>query len=157
EPQQNSLGTRVSTKDSKNDTEPANARIEWTGLPKVDLDHPTLHRGVVLGPDGKPLAGASVYAASTIELLELAAADNVNEKNLGPVRAVTDAEGRFEFDAPDHSWVTPAGERKRWETLLVATKVGVAPGWLSTWGAERSFRSHWHPHQSKDVALRMRP
>lgn len=130
--------------------------INWSGLPKADSENATLHRGVVLGPDEKPLSGASVYAASTIELLELADAEKVGVEDLGPVRAVTDAEGRFEFNAQDLSWVTPAGERKRWETLLVATKEGVAPGWLKTWGADRSFRSHWHPSKSREVAVRTR-
>ncbi len=130
---------------------------QWTDLPTVDLKNAVLHRGVVLGPEGMPLAGASVYAASTIELLELAAADEVDVNDLGPVRAVTDAEGRFEFTASDLSWVTPAGTRKRWESLLVATKEGLAPGWLKTWGADRSFRSHSHPSQKRKVALQMRP
>jgi hypothetical protein len=132
------------------------AKIQWTGIPKVDLENPIVHRGVVLGPDGKPLAGASVYAASSIELLELAAADKVDAKSLGPVRAVTDAEGRFEFNAENLTWLTPAGVRKRWETLLVATKQGIAPGWLKTFGDDRSFRSHWNPHASTDVAVRTR-
>jgi beta-lactamase regulating signal transducer with metallopeptidase domain len=130
-----------------------NADIQWTGIPKVDRDDPTLHRGVVLGPDGKPLAGASVYAASTIEVLELANADKETATNLGPVRAVTDAQGRFEFTAKDLSWVTPAGGRKRWETLLVATKEGLVPGWLKTWGEDRGFRDHWHPHPNREVAV----
>lgn len=132
------------------------AAIRWTGIPKVDRENPTLHRGVVLGPDGKPLAGASVYAASTIELLEMAAADKVTAKDLGPVRAVTDADGRFEFNAEDLTWVTAAGERKRWETLLVATKEGIVPGWHMTFGDDRSLRSHWHPHPSIEVAVRTR-
>jgi Zn-dependent protease with chaperone function len=136
---------------------PAKSDIDWTGVPKVDPDNPTLHRGVVLGPDGKPVAGASIYAASTIELLEVAEADEVGVDDLGPMRTVTDEHGRFEFRAPDLSWVTVAGERKRWETLLVATKEGLSPGWLKTWGDDRNFRSHWHPWKSRDVAVRMRP
>jgi beta-lactamase regulating signal transducer with metallopeptidase domain len=133
------------------------ADIAWTGIPLVDQEHPTLHRGVVLGPDGAPLAGARVYAASTIELLEKGDPDAASAPDLGPVRAVTDAEGRFEFDAPDISWVTPGGKRKRWETLLVATKEGVVSGWLKTWGADRSLREHWHPRSDREVAVRTRP
>ena len=129
--------------------------IDWTGIPQVDPDNAALHRGVVLGPDGKPLAGASIYAASTIELLELADADEVGVEDLGPVRAVTDAEGRFEFTAEDLSWVTLTGERKRWETILVATREGLPPGWLRTWGEDRSLRWHWHPSQKREVAVRM--
>ena len=133
------------------------ADIHWTDVPKVDPERPTLHRGVVLSPDGKPLADASIYAASTIELLELADVEEVDASDLGPVRAVTDEQGRFEFTAEDLSWVTPAGERKRWETLLVATKAGTVPGWLKTWGEDRSFREHWHPHISREVAVPIRP
>ena len=131
--------------------------LEWTGIPKVSLENPTLHRGIVLGPDGHPLPGASIYAASTIELLEISKADKVGVKDLGPVRAVTDAQGRFEFDAQDLSWVTPAGIRKRWETLLVAARDGVATGWIATYGDDRTFRSHWNPFPGKDVAIRTRP
>ncbi len=126
--------------------------ITWSGIPSVDRDSPTLHRGVVIGPDGNRLAGAKIHAASTFELLEW---NNVD--HIGPVRAVTDAEGRFEFEAPDLSSSLPSGEIMRWETLLVATKEGVAPGWLKTWGGERSARSHWHPHINREVAIQTRP
>ena len=131
--------------------------LQWTGIPKVSLENPTLHRGIVLGPDGRPLPGASIYAASTIELLEISKADKVGVKDLGPVRAVTDAQGRFDFDAQDLSWVTPAGVRQRWETLLVAAREGVASGWIATYGDDRTFRSHWNPFPGKDVAIRTRP
>jgi hypothetical protein len=130
--------------------------ITWTGLPKVDLENPALHRGVVLGPDGAPLAGASVYAASTIELMEMADEDEVSVDDLGPVRAVTDAEGRFQFAAKDLTWATASGERKRWEALLLATKEGLPPGWLRTWGADRSLRESWHPGQEREVVVRLR-
>ena len=122
-----------------------------TGFPKVSLENPTLHRGIVLAPDGHPLPGASIYAASTIELLELAKAEKVGVKDLGPVRAVTDAQGRFEFHAQDLSWVTPAGVRKRWETLLVAAEDGVVSGWIGTYGDDRTFRSHWNPYPGKKM------
>ncbi|QDV51764.1 M56 family metallopeptidase [Gimesia fumaroli] len=134
-----------------------NANISWTGRPLVDSENPTLHRGVVLGPDGKPLVGAAIYAASTIELLELANAAKASAAELGPVRAMTDTQGRFEFHADDLTWVTSGGDRKRWETLLVATKMGVTPGWLKTWGEDRSVRSHWYPHPNREVVLRTRP
>ncbi len=133
------------------------AMLESSSIPKVSLENPTLHRGIVLGPDGHPLPGASIYAASTIELLEIAKADKVGVKDLGPVRAVTDAQGRFEFNAQDLSWVTPAGVRKRWETLLVAARDGVVSGWIEIYGDDRGFRSHWNPLPGKDVAIRTRP
>jgi len=55
------------------------------------------------------------------------------------------------------SWVTPAGVRKRWETLLVAARDGVVSGWIATYGDDRTFRSHWNPFPGKDVAIRTRP
>lgn len=131
--------------------------IDWTGRPLVDTENATLHRGIVVGADGKPLAGAVIYAASTIELLERGDAGERGTAELGPVRAITDTQGRFEFHADDLTWVTSSGARKRWETLLVATKAGVAPGWLKTWGEDRSVRSHWHPHSNREVVLRTRP
>lgn len=148
----------------KQSTPPASAKaataqpveIRWTGIPKVDLENPIVHRGVVLGPDGQALAGASVYAASSIELLELTPGGTADVSSLGPLRAVTDAKGRFEFDAEDLTGITPAGVRIRWETFLVAAKDGLAPGWLTTFGDDRTFRSHWNPHPSKEVAVRTR-
>jgi len=133
--------------------------LRWTDYPTVDLENPALHRGVVLAPDGTPLPGADVYAGSSIELLELAQGKDLKDvgvEDLGPVRAVTDEQGRFEFEAPDLTWVTPAGERKRWETLLVVTKEGVVPGWLKTWGQDRNLRSHWHPHPTRKVVVHTR-
>ncbi|MCA9098901.1 MAG: hypothetical protein KDA36_10960, partial [Planctomycetaceae bacterium] len=132
-------------------------RIEWTGIPLVDQENATVHRGVVLGPEGKPISGASIYAASTIELLDRTDEEQIGPRDLGEVRAVTDDLGRFQFMAEDLSWMTSAGVRKRWETLLVATKEGFAPGWIREWGEDRSFYSHWHPHPKTEMAIRMRP
>lgn len=131
--------------------------IRWTAVPKIDDRNPTRHRGVVLASDGKPVAGARIYAASTIELFEMQTAACHRQNELGPVRAVTDAQGRFDFDVPDLSHETIAGVRKRWETLLVATKEGLAPGWLRTFGDDRSLRDHWHPWRDREVAIRMQP
>ncbi len=131
--------------------------INWTGRPLVDSENPTLHRGIVLGQDGQPLAGAAIYAASTIELLERDHTDKGGTAEIGPVRAITDTQGRFEFHADDLTWLTTGGVRKRCETLLVATKADVAPGWLKTWGEDRSVRSHWNPHPNLEVVLRTRP
>ncbi|TWT80325.1 hypothetical protein CA13_17380 [Planctomycetes bacterium CA13] len=132
-----------------------NNSIAWTEVPKVDKEDPTLQRGMVFGPDGQPLAGAHVYAASNIELFEIRKANDVSVKDLGNVRAVTDHLGRFEFHASDLTWTPASGVQKRWEALLVATKDGLTPGWIKTWGQDRGLRSHWNPHISKDVAIHM--
>ena len=135
--------------------EPAPA-IEWTGVPTVAVDEPDLHRGVVYGPDGRPLAGAAVHAASTIELFKLRSYEEALCRTIGSVRAVTDAEGRFEFRAPDltRESRTDPGRIVRWETLLVATKAGLPPAFLETWGDDRGFREPWHPRRNMPVAVR---
>ncbi|MEZ6066120.1 MAG: carboxypeptidase-like regulatory domain-containing protein [Planctomycetaceae bacterium] len=142
---------------SGDDAQPASSRLEkaWTTVPTVDQQDASLHRGIVYGPDGEPLAGASIYAASTIELFSRRSTKELSIDDLGGIRAVTDEQGRFEFQALDLTWSPIPGERKRWETLLVATKPGLFPGWISTWGEDRTLRSHWHPHRDKPVAIRM--
>lgn len=135
----------------------AKSTIEWTEIPKVDQTDPTIQRGIVFGPDGKRLLGAKIYAASNIELFEIRSADEVSVDDLGNVRAVTDELGRFEFRTPDLTWTPASGKRKRWEAFIVATKDGLAPGWIKTWGQDRGLRSHWHPHVSKDVVIHMVP
>tara|TARA_R110002095_G_scaffold189660_1_gene167347 strand:- start:69867 stop:72935 length:3069 start_codon:yes stop_codon:yes gene_type:complete len=127
--------------------------VVWP-LRQVDPEQATLHRGIVLGPDGKPLAGAAIYAATSIQLQDRV---QVGAGELGPKRAVTDAKGRFEFHAVDLTWVLTAGKRKWWEILLVATKEGVASGWLKTRGVARNLRSHKHPPKIDEVILRTRP
>ena len=126
-------------------------KITWTEVPIVAADDPTLHRGIVYGGNGEPLAGVSIYAASTIEIFTLRKADRVTTADLGKVRGVTDELGRFEFRTPDLSWVDEAGVRKRWETLLVATADGLLPAWLKTWGPTAAFAligTHQAPSQS---------
>lgn len=132
-----------------------NENITWTEVPLVDKGDPTLQRGIVYGPDGKPLEGAKIYAASTIELFEISSVDEVTVKDLGEVRAITDQLGRFEFHTPDLTWMPTSGQRKRWEALLVASKEGMTPGWIRTWGEDRGLRSHWHPHPSKQVEIHL--
>ena len=135
----------------------AESGIQWTEIPKVDRTDATIQRGIVFGPDGSPLAGAKIYAASNIELFEIQSADEVTADDLGDVRAETDQLGRFEFRTPDLTWTEPSGERKRWEAFIVSTKEGLAPGWIKTFGEDRGLRSHWHPHVSKDVVIHMVP
>ena len=132
-----------------------NRAIEWTEVPKIDREDPTLQRGIVYGTEGKPLAGARIYAASNIVLFEIRQPHEVTLKDLGEVRAETDKLGRFEFHTPDLTWLPASGKRKRWEAFLVATKDGLTSGWIKTFGEDRSFRSHWNPHISKDVAIHL--
>ena len=134
--------------------------IAWTEVPTVAPDDPALHRGVVFGPDGQPLAGAKVYAGGSMDLLDGdrpggGGGGGGATAELGLVRAVTDALGRFQFTAPDLTYPDAAYRRLREETLLVATKDGSAPAWLKTWGDDRTLRSHWHPGKNRPVELHL--
>src|SRR5262249_33748048 len=80
--------------------------------PAPDPDDPKFagrFSGRVNGPDGKPLAGARVYIVPF----------HGANKDAGPVRATTDAAGRFEFDAPDMTYTQSAGLPPRPEGRLV--------------------------------------
>ena len=105
-------------------------------------------RGRVSGTDGKPVAGASVY------IVPVQATDKV-----GPVRARTDAEGRFAFDAPEMTYPAFDGLPRRREGLLVVTKEGYAPDWTATWGytTGRGFREWWMPVKGAPLDLRLAP
>ncbi len=78
----------------------------------------------MLGPDGKPVAGAKVFIVP----------DDAKLKAIGPVRAVTGADGRFSFDAPDMTFRSLDGLPARRQGLLFAIREGYAPDWMTTWG-----------------------
>jgi beta-lactamase regulating signal transducer with metallopeptidase domain len=118
--------------------------------PKVvnDPNDPKLaghFRGRVFGPDDKPIQHAQVYLAPNQRML----------KTLGPVRAETDAEGHFEFDAPDMTYTELDGLPARREGLIVATAKGLAPDWMETWGENGARGSHWNPIQGAGVRLHL--
>ena len=104
-------------------------------------------RGRVYGPDGKPLAGASVRVA----------AFHATDNTPGPVRATTDADGRFAFDAPDLTFTEYDGLPARREGYVVATKDGLAADWCHTWGHRTGMglRSHWDPIKGAEVSLHL--
>ncbi len=92
-----------------------------------DPDDPKLagtFTGRVLGPDAKPVAGAKIFIVP----------DDAKLKAIGPVRALTDADGRFSFDAPDMTFRNLDGLPARRQGLLFATHEGFAPDWMTTWG-----------------------
>lgn len=95
-----------------------------------ELQLPSHYEGTVLGPDGKPMQGAEVFVISDW---------NENTK-LGPVRDVTDANGKFSFDAPDMTWHSLGMTRRR-GGLIVAKKDGFVPEWMETWGHSRGIFS----------------
>jgi hypothetical protein len=102
--------------------------------------------GRVIGPDGRPIFCARVYIAP----------DDQKLKDVGPVRAQTDAEGRFEFNAPDMTYAQLDGLPARRQGLIVAAADGYAPDWMVTWGDTRSsFRSHLDPVKGADITLEL--
>jgi beta-lactamase regulating signal transducer with metallopeptidase domain len=102
--------------------------------------------GRVTGPDGKPLSRARVFVVRFY-----------GESNgPGPVRAETDADGRFDFDAPDMTYTESDGLPERREGLLIVTKDGYAPDWFRTWGGDhRGLHGHWDPVKGAALNLQL--
>jgi RNA polymerase sigma factor (sigma-70 family) len=103
--------------------------------------------GRVNGPDGKPLGGARVFLVPYYG----------EKKEAGPVRATTDADGRFEFDAPDMTYTEFDGLPARREGFLFVTKDGHGPDWFHTWGHKTGygFRTHWDPVKGAELNLHL--
>ena len=53
----------------------------------------------------------------------------------GPLRASSDADGRFDFDAPDMTYTEIDGLPARRQGMLIATADGYMPDWVATWGS----------------------
>jgi hypothetical protein len=102
--------------------------------------------GRVLGPDGRPIAGARLFVVPSESM----------PSKPGPVRASTGADGRFAFDAPDMTFTEIDGLPGRQECLLIATADGYQPDWVVTWGHVRfgTFRRK-APVKGADVTLRL--
>jgi RNA polymerase sigma factor (sigma-70 family) len=82
----------------------------------TDTADPGVYRGKVLGPDGKPVAGAKLYLTDQ--------SGYHRYPTPAPECGTAGADGRFEF-------ATPKGEFDRnWGTVVVATAVGFGPGWI---------------------------
>ena len=115
-----------------------------------DPDDPKLagtFTGRVLGPDAKPVAGAKIFIVP----------DEAKLKAIGPVRALTDADGRFSFDAPDMTFRSLDGLPARWQGLLFATHEGYAPDWMTTWGHHPdAWRGASHAAQTGGVHIETR-
>jgi beta-lactamase regulating signal transducer with metallopeptidase domain len=102
--------------------------------------------GRVTGPDGKPIQGARVFIVPFYG----------EAKAPGPVRAETDADGRFAFDAPDMTYTALDGLPARREGMLVVTKAGYAPDWFHTWGQDhRGLYRHWDPVKGAALNLQL--
>ncbi len=110
--------------------------------------------GLVTGPDGRPMAGAQIYMIRFYgEPTGRRPLRAEMPKSLGPLRAETDAEGRFSFDAVD---MTYSGGARRREGVIVATKKDYAPEWFHTWGNDhQGLMEYWDPVEGDHVNLRL--
>ena len=91
--------------------------------------------GQVMDADGKPLRRARVFVVPLdrqFNTLPTAIAD------AGRVRAETDEEGRFEFEAPDLTHLDLDGLAARRDGLISATADGYGPDWIFFEGRARS-------------------
>lgn len=91
------------------------------------------YTGVVKDDKGQPLAGARIY------ILPFAS----GKKDPGPVRATTDKNGLFEFDAPDMTYPKYDGTPALYDGLLMATKEGYGPDSFHTWGNRNDGLRDW--------------
>ncbi|MDA7527433.1 M56 family metallopeptidase [bacterium] len=96
-----------------------------------DPEFAALFNGLVTGPDGKPFKGAEIYIVPM----------NASPDFLEPVRvrAVTDVNGRFKFEAPDMTIVDLDGFRTRKRCTVIATADGYGPDWRGVAGGWRSW------------------
>ena len=96
-----------------------------------DPDFAALFNGQVSGPKGEPLAGAEIFLVPM----------NASPDFLEPVsvRAVTDVDGRFEFEAPDMTVIDLDGFRTRIQCTVIARADGYGPDWKRVSGGWQSW------------------
>lgn len=113
----------------------------------LDSEDPELaarFKGRVTGPDGRPFGGARVFIVP----------EDPSDDEVGQVRAVTGADGRFEFVAHDMTFTSVDGLPRRRVGLLIATAEGFAPDWTETWGRAR-YRSIRKPANGENLELQL--
>ncbi len=88
-------------------------------LPADAASEVVTYRGRVLGPDGRPFAGASLYLAGVVEGPKTSA-----------VRATTDADGSFRIQALRSAVIGPPNEDEWPVAAVVATAKGHGPDWI---------------------------
>ena len=118
---------------------PAQAETQ-SQRPDPDPDDPALaghFSGQVTDLDGQPLAGARIYLADYDYEGMSDAQAAVAVPNAGRARARTDAEGRFEFYAPDMTYADLDGLPSPRYCLVIATAAGFAPEWIDFHGRSR--------------------
>ena len=85
-------------------------------------------RGRVTGPEGQPVRGARIYVVP----------DAGDRPAIDRHRVETDADGRFEFDAPDMTGIRVDGVPVPLSGTLFATADGYAPDWFKIRTTTRS-------------------
>jgi beta-lactamase regulating signal transducer with metallopeptidase domain len=121
---------------------PAQDAIAAQAPADADPDDPEFaghFSGRVTGPDGTPVPHAQIFIApfarvSTWKWLV---------RDLGPVRAETDANGRFSFRAADMTYTDVDGLPARRWGLLIAARDGFSPDWMKTWGKDVPVETQW--------------
>jgi hypothetical protein len=111
----------------------------------IDPDDPAgagRYAGRVLGPDGRPLAGARLY---------LIDAEPIAHRPLAELRAVTDASGRFQFSAPDMTDLAFDRLPVRRAGVLLAMADGYGPAWVKT--AVNPEATEWALNLVRDVPI----
>lgn len=101
--------------------------LDPLGVDPRDVALADLYRGHVFDLDGKPIEGAAVYVTPQ-------RSSNFWGTELGPLRATTNADGYFEFRAPDMTRRDLDGTVNRRSGLLLATKAGFSLDGTLTWG-----------------------
>ena len=146
-------GTDIRSNSDSTSSQPKEMALSTkpTTLPwdKIDLgtpDYAGRYFGHVNGPGGKPLAGARIYV-----MINRPGENSPNGP--GPVRALSDDNGLFDFEAPDMTYTHFDGQKARWEGTIVAVKDGYSAYWATTWGHNSQQGSHTDPYKSYPIKL----
>ncbi|MFO0807838.1 MAG: sigma-70 family RNA polymerase sigma factor [Gemmataceae bacterium] len=94
---------------------PAKGPAKQDVIAKPQVADGAVYRGRVVGPDGKPVAGAKLYLTPAMGYLK--------QPYDTPVRTTTDRDGRFEFPAPK----APEFQSG---TVAAAAAADFGPGWV---------------------------
>ncbi|MDB5390960.1 MAG: hypothetical protein JWM11_6606 [Planctomycetaceae bacterium] len=111
--------------------------------------------GRVSGPDGKPFNRARVFVVALEENFSSELAPELKIKSLA-FRAETDAEGRFQFDAPDMIITDLDGLPTLRPGILIVTASGFGPDWIAIRGRTRTSRIR-DPIAGVGLALQLVP
>jgi serine/threonine protein kinase/WD40 repeat protein len=113
-------------------------------------------RGHVTNANGKPVPGAWIFLLPPNDGFSDAPAGRP-KPDVIPIRAKTDSNGRFEFDAPDMTVIDDDGLQSPQRCLVIAMADGYGPDWKKITG-----RSHvwggWviqNPVNKDDLALQL--